>query len=96
MSVKSPKTLLKLSKNPFYKLTPSQQRILDDFLSKKSGSRTTSSPKKKSKKPAKTTPAIVDSILDDAPTVTRNYFERNTGEIEEEEVLSREEVGDGK
>lgn len=90
MSVTNPQLLLKLSKNKFYKLTPTQQRILDDFLSQTSVSDTTSSPKKKSRKRAKTTPAIASTT----PEVTRNQFERVTGEIPEEDIVDLKEAGD--
>lgn len=89
MSVKSPETLLKLSKNPFYKLTKEEQGILDDFLSQNSESPTTSSPKKKSRKRVKTTRAIADQKLDNAPVVTKNPVQRVTGEIEEENLYEQ-------
>jgi len=88
MSVTNPQLLLKLSKNKFYKLTKAEQAILDDFLAKSSGSDTTSSPKTKSRKRAKTTPATVSTTPDETPTFTRNYFERETGEIPEEDVVN--------
>jgi len=88
MSVTNPQLLLKLSKNKFYKLTKAEQEILDDFLAKNSESDTTNSPKTKSRKLAKTTPATVSTTPDETPTFTRNYFERETGEIPEEDVVN--------
>ena len=88
MSVKSPELLLKLSKNPFYKLTNDEKKILDDFLSQKSEKDTTSSPKKKSRKRAKTTPATAEGTLDNAPMVTKNPVPKVTGEIEEEALYN--------
>ena len=89
MSVKSPELLLKLSKNPFYKLTKEQQKILDDFLSQNSEKATTSSPRKKSRKRAKTTPATADTTLDNSPVMTKNPVQKVTGEIEEENLYEQ-------
>ena len=80
MSVKSPQTLLKLSKNPFYKLTAAQQEILDDFLSQTSVSGSTSSPKKNSRKRSKTSPATAKA----KNVIVKNKLEKNTGHIEED------------
>lgn len=89
MSVKSPELLLKLSKNPFYKLTAEEQATLDDFLSQKSASVSKTSPKKKSRKRAKTTPVTAETTLKNAPLLTKNPFEKTTGVIEEEDYYAQ-------
>lgn len=86
MSVKNPETLLKLSKNPFYKMSESEQKILDDFLSQESVSDTQSSPKKRSRKRAKTTPATVKETPKDSTLLAKNRVHKVTGEIEEEVI----------
>jgi len=48
--MKTIEQLLQLSKNPFYKFSPEEEQVLNDFLFKKQGSDSSDSQKKSSPK----------------------------------------------
>ena len=77
--MKSIEQLLELSKNPYYKFTPNEMTVLDDFLSKKQEKALKSNQKKNSKNSEKNTPVRVRNIVEktipdvkDAPERTRS------------------------
>lgn len=55
--------LLELSKNPFYKFTPLEREVLDDFLLQRLDIVSPKSQKKSLKKSSKKTRAIVRNIV---------------------------------
>ena len=66
--MKTIQQLLKLSENPFYKLTANEQAVLDDFLSEKSGSVSKKSQKKSSSESSKKTRVIVRNVVKKSDT----------------------------
>lgn len=66
--MKTIEQLLFLSKNPYYKLTEDEKRVLEDFLSKKQESESKSSRKKSSKQLEKPTNVRVRNIVEKADT----------------------------
>lgn len=60
--------LLKLSQNPFYKLLPEEQEVLDDFLLKKQEKGSENSQKENSKKLSESTPVTVRNVVEKADT----------------------------
>jgi hypothetical protein len=77
--MKTIEQLLELSKNPYYKFTPEEQQVLDDFLSKKQADHSTDSVKKNSKQSGKSTNVRVRNIVprvvpdvEDAPEDTQS------------------------
>jgi hypothetical protein len=61
--MKTIEQLLELSKNPYYKFSPAEEVILNDFLEKKSAKSSTSSVKKSSEHSEKDTPVRVRNIV---------------------------------
>lgn len=66
--MKTIEQLLQLSKNPFYKFTPDEQMVLNDFLSQKQDTGSQTLPKKDLKKSSKRTPVIVRNVVKKADT----------------------------
>lgn len=60
--------LLQLSKNPYYVFQPDEQRMLDDFLSKKQASTSKKSRKKSSSESSEKTNVRVRNIVEKADT----------------------------
>lgn len=61
--MKTIEQLLFLSKNPYYKLSPEEQQVLEDFLLKKQESESESFPKKNSKRFTGKIPVTVRNIV---------------------------------
>ena len=61
--MKTIEQLLFLSKNPYYKLRPEEQEVLDDFLLKKQEEESQTSQKKSSKKSTKNTNVRVRNVV---------------------------------
>lgn len=61
--MKTIEQLLELSKNPYYKFTPSEQAVLDDFLLKEQAKHSTDSLKQKENKSGKNSPVTVHNIV---------------------------------
>lgn len=61
--MKTIEQLLELSKNPYYKFTPSEQAVLDDFLLKQRESHSTDSAKKNSNESDKKTRVTVHNVV---------------------------------
>ena len=66
--MKTIEQLLKLSQNPFYKLLPEEQEVLDDFLLKKQEKDLENSQKKSSEKLSESTPVTVRNVVEKADT----------------------------
>lgn len=60
--------LLKLSQNPFYKLLPEEQEVLDNFLLKKQEKGSENSQKENSEKLSESTPVTVRNVVEKADT----------------------------
>lgn len=61
--MKTIEQLLKLSENPYYKLLPEEQEVLDNFLSQKREAESKQSRSSGSKKSSKNTHAIVRNVV---------------------------------
>ena len=61
--MKTIEQLLFLSKNPYYKLRPEEQEVLDDFLLKKQDEESQTSQKKSSKKLSANTNVRVKNVV---------------------------------
>ena len=79
--MKTIEQLLFLSKNPYYKLRPEEQEVLDDFLLKKQEEESQTSQKKSSKKSTKNTNVRVKNVVQKTSTESE--------EIENEEWKDR-------
>jgi ERCC4-type nuclease len=77
--MKTIEQLLQLSKNPYYVFQPDEQRLLDDFLSKKQASTSKKSRKKSSKESSEKTNVrvrnIVEKVIPSVPESTKNATE---------------------
>lgn len=62
--MKSVEQLLKLSENPFYKMTAAEEKVLDDFLLKKKEEDSKASRKKSEKHSEGNTPVRVRNIVE--------------------------------
>lgn len=62
--MKTIEQLLFLSKNPYYKLRPEEQQVLDDFLLKEQDESSKNSRKKSSKRLEKPTNVRVRNVVD--------------------------------
>ena len=60
--------LLKLSQNPFYKLLPEEQEVLDNFLLKKQEKGSENSQKENSEKLSESTPVTVRNVVEKTDT----------------------------
>lgn len=79
--MKTIEQLLFLSKNPYYKLRPEEQEVLDDFLLKKQEEESQTSQKKNSKKLSANTNVRVKNVVQKTNTESE--------EIENEEWKDR-------
>ena len=79
--MKTIEQLLFLSKNPYYKLRPEEQEVLDDFLLKKQDEESQTSQKKNSKKLSANTNVRVKNVVQKTNTESE--------EIENEEWKDR-------
>lgn len=69
--------LLELAKNPYYQFLPDEQKVLDDFLSKKRAAALKLSQKKTSKESSEKTPVTVRNVVE--PVDTYAPDERTVG-----------------
>ena len=79
--MKTIEQLLFLSKNPYYKLRPEEQQVLDDFLLKRQDEESQTSQKKSSKKLSANTNVRVKNVVQKTNTESE--------EIEDEEWKDR-------
>ena len=79
--MKTIEQLLFLSKNPYYKLRPEEQQVLDDFLLKRQDEESQTSQKKSSKKLSANTNVRVKNVVQKTNTESE--------EIENEEWKDR-------
>ena len=66
--MKTIEQLLKLSQNPFYKLLPEEQEVLDNFLLRKQEKGSENSQKENSEKLSESTPVTVRNVVEKADT----------------------------
>lgn len=78
--MKTIQQLLHLSKNPFYKFSPEEKAVMDDFLLGPVDSPTTTSQKKRSKKSSQQTRVAVRNIVKKVDTYTPEAHESSSDE----------------
>lgn len=81
--MKTIEQLLELSKNPYYTFTNDEKAVLDDFLSEKKASHSTSSVKKKENTSEKSTPVRVRNIVKKTIPSPKKAYEPELEENEE-------------
>lgn len=66
--MKTIQQLLELSKNPHYKFMPDEKRVLDAFLAKRRGSRSTTSQEENLNESSEKTPVTVRNVVEKVDT----------------------------